>query len=259
MTALREGPDSVAFDFRLDGRVALVTGGASGLGRAVAGALASRGATVAVLDVKEDGARAAAAELGEGHIGVGVDVTDQASVDAAVDRVVDELGALHISVNSAGITALGAAEDLSLADFQRVLTVNLTGTFLVAQAVGRVMLAAGYGRIINMASQAATVAIDQHAGYCASKFGVLGLTKVLALEWGGRGVTVNTISPTVVLTELGRSAWDNERGVAHQEEIPVGRFAVPDEIAAAAVYLASDAAAMVNGADLVVDGGFTVR
>lgn len=259
MSALVAGPHSVDFAFRLDGRAALVTGGASGIGRAIAAALADRGARVAILDVKDEAAAAAAAELGEGHIGVAVDVTDAGSVDAAIARVVAELGGLDIAVNSAGIVALGPAEELSIDDFQRTLAVNLTGTFLVSQAAGRIMLESGFGRVINMASQAATVALDQHAAYCASKFGVQGLTKVLALEWGGRGVTANTISPTVVLTELGRKAWDNERGVAHQAEIPVGRFAVPDEIAAAAVYLASDAAAMVNGADLLVDGGFTMR
>ncbi|MGO2658257.1 GolD/DthD family dehydrogenase [Mycetocola reblochoni] len=259
MSALVAGPDHVDFAFRLDGRAALVTGGASGIGRAIAGALADRGARVAILDVKAEAADAAAAELGEGHVGVAVDVTDPASVETAIARVVAALGGLDIAVNSAGIVALGPAEQLGLADFQRTLAVNLTGTFLVSQAAGRVMLERGHGRVINMASQAGTVALDQHAAYCASKFGVRGLTQVLALEWGGRGVTANTISPTVVLTELGRSAWDNERGVAHQEEIPVGRFAVPDEIAAAAVYLASDAAAMVNGTDLLVDGGFTMR
>jgi D-threitol dehydrogenase (NAD+) len=121
------------------------------------------------------------------------------------------------------------------------------------------MLAAGRGVIINMASQAATVAIDEHVAYCASKFGVVGITKVLAAEWGGRGVRVNSISPTVVLTDLGIKAWDNPKGEALKKLIPVGRFAYPNEIAAAAVYLASDAAAMVTGADLVVDGGYTIK
>jgi NAD(P)-dependent dehydrogenase (short-subunit alcohol dehydrogenase family) len=137
--------------------------------------------------------------------------------------------------------------------------VNLKGTFLMCQAVGRSMLEAAGGVIVNMASQAATVALDQHVAYCASKFGVVGVSKVLAAEWGPRGVRVNTISPTVVITELGRKAWDGPRGDALKKLIPTGRFAYPDEIAAAAVYLASDAAAMVNGADLVIDGGYTIR
>ena len=108
-------------------------------------------------------------------------------------------------------------------------------------------------------SQAATVALDQHVAYCASKFGVVGVSKVLAAEWGRDGVRVNTISPTVVLTELGRKAWEGPRGDALKQQIPTGRFALPDEVAAAAVYLASDAAAMVNGADLLIDGGYTIR
>ena len=121
------------------------------------------------------------------------------------------------------------------------------------------MIKAGKGgKIINMASQAGSVAIDQHAAYCASKFGVIGLSKTLAAEWGKHGITVNTISPTVVLTDLGRKAWDNPRGEALKQRIPTGRFAFPQEIAAAAVFLASNGADMINGADLLVDGGYTI-
>ncbi len=130
---------------------------------------------------------------------------------------------------------------------------------LVSGGHTQLMLGQGSGTIISLASQAASVALPGHVAYCASKAGLLGLTKVLALEWAGRGVTVNTISPTVVLTPLGRSAWDNPEGEALKAQIPTGRFALPEEIAAAAVYLASDAARMVNGADLVVDGGYTIH
>jgi NAD(P)-dependent dehydrogenase (short-subunit alcohol dehydrogenase family) len=129
----------------------------------------------------------------------------------------------------------------------------------MSQTVGRVMLAQGNGTIINIASQAASVALDGHVAYCASKFGVLGVTKVLASEWAGRGVTVNSISPTVVLTELGKKAWDGPKGDALKQLIPTGRFALPEEIAASAVFLASDGARMINGADLLVDGGYTIR
>jgi len=162
-------------------------------------------------------------------------------------------------VNSAGVARLAPAEELSLQDWDSTLAINLSGTFLMCQAVGKRMLEAGGGAIVNMASQAATVALDQHVAYCASKFGVVGVSKVLAAEWGGRGVRVNTISPTVVLTELGHKAWDGPRGDALKKLIPTGRFAYPDEIAAAAVFLASDAAAMINGADLVIDGGYTIK
>jgi NAD(P)-dependent dehydrogenase (short-subunit alcohol dehydrogenase family) len=120
------------------------------------------------------------------------------------------------------------------------------------------MLAAGKGKIVNIASQAGTVAIPEHVAYCASKFAVRGLTRVLAQEWGGRGINANTLSPTVVLTELGKKAWAGPKGDAHKAQIPKGRFALPEEVAAAAVFLASSASDMVNGADLLVDGGFTI-
>jgi NAD(P)-dependent dehydrogenase (short-subunit alcohol dehydrogenase family) len=261
--ALRPGPDTVDLTNDFTDRTAIVTGGASGIGNAIAHALAGRGARVAVLDVRADGAAAAAAELPEVatgvHGGFGCDVTDEDSVTGTVAEVVERFGRVDVLVNCAGIAALAPAEDLDAATWAKTIDVNLTGTYRVAQAVGRHMLGAGYGRIVNIASQAAHVGIDGHAAYCASKAGVTGLTRVLALEWGGRGVTVNTVSPTVVLTDLGRAAWANENGLRHQDEIPTGRFATPDEVAAAVLFLAGASSAMVNGTDLRVDGGFTIR
>ncbi|AKS34095.1 D-threitol dehydrogenase [Mycolicibacterium goodii] len=253
---------SVDFDFRLDGRTALVTGAASGIGAAIAGAYAAKGARIAAVDLNAAGAEQIAGELGGAqgsHRGFACDVADAESVQNAVDAVAAEFGRIDILVNSAGIARLAPAEELSLQDWDNTININLRGTFLMCQAVGRRMLEAGGGAIVNMASQAATVALDQHVAYCASKFGVVGVSKVLAAEWGGRGVRVNTISPTVVLTELGHKAWDGPRGDALKKLIPTGRFAYPDEIAAAAVFLASDAAAMINGADLVIDGGYTIK
>ncbi|ROS64163.1 NAD(P)-dependent dehydrogenase (short-subunit alcohol dehydrogenase family) [Curtobacterium sp. PhB172] len=279
--ALRPGPDTVDLTNDFTGRTAVVTGGASGIGNAIARALAGRGARVAIVDVRGDGATAAAADLPAAtdapgaadlpaatdvpgaatglHAGFGCDVTDETSVARTVADVVAHFGRVDVLVNCAGIAALAPADELSAETWSRTIDVNLTGTFRVAQAVGRHMLAAGYGRVVNIASQAAHVGIDGHAAYCASKAGVIGLTRVLALEWGGRGVTVNTVSPTVVLTDLGRAAWANENGIRHQDEIPTGRFATPDEIAAAVLFLAGESSAMVNGADLRVDGGFTIR
>jgi NAD(P)-dependent dehydrogenase (short-subunit alcohol dehydrogenase family) len=173
--------------------------------------------------------------------------------------VQERFGRIDILVNSAGVAILAPAEELDLAAWTTTLAVNLTGAFLMCRRVGAVMLDQGHGRVINLASQAASVALTDHAAYCASKFGLVGLTKVLACEWASRGVTANTISPTVVLTDLGRKAWAGVKGDQHKANIPTGRFAYPGEIAAAAVFLASDAAAMINGADLVVDGGYTVR
>jgi NAD(P)-dependent dehydrogenase (short-subunit alcohol dehydrogenase family) len=176
-----------------------------------------------------------------------------------VAAVIKDFGRIDILVNSAGIARLAPAEDLSLEHWDSTIAINLKGTFLMCQTVGRHMLGAGRGVIINMASQAASVAIEEHVAYCASKFGVVGITKVLATEWAGRGVRVNSISPTVVLTDLGIKAWDNPKGDALKKLIPTGRFAYPAEIAACAVFLASGAAAMVNGADLVIDGGYTIK
>ncbi|GAA3336740.1 D-threitol dehydrogenase [Curtobacterium pusillum] len=263
--ALRQGPDTVDLTNDFSGRTAIVTGGASGIGNAIARALAVRGARVAIVDVRAEGAAAAAAalpatEAGDGvHAGFGCDVTDESSVAGTIAAVTEHFDGIDVLVNCAGIVALAPAEDLEPGAWAKTIDVNLTGTYRVAQAAGRHMLAAGYGRIVNIASQAAHVGIDGHAAYCASKAGVIGLTRVLALEWGGRGVTVNTVSPTVVLTDLGRAAWANENGIRHQDEIPTGRFATPDEIAAAVLFLAGESSAMVNGADLRVDGGFTIR
>ena len=243
---------TVDLSFSLDGRVAVITGGASGIGAAIASAYAAKGATVVILDLTVP------SEPGDVAAFV-CDVTDQASVVAAVDQVMQLHGRIDVLVNSAGVVQLAPAEELSLSAWNMTLAVNLTGAFLVSQTVGRIMLGQRHGKVINLASQAASVALLAHAAYCASKFGLVGLTKVLASEWAGRGVTANTISPTVVLTDLGRKAWEGPKGDRLKEEIPTGRFAYPEEIAAAAVFLASDAADMINGADLLVDGGYTIR
>jgi NAD(P)-dependent dehydrogenase (short-subunit alcohol dehydrogenase family) len=169
------------------------------------------------------------------------------------------MGQIDILVNSAGIVALDPAELISQDAWIRTIDVNLTGTFYMCQAVGKHMLRSGYGKIVNLASQAGSVAIEQHIAYCASKFGVIGLTKVLALEWGSEGITVNSLSPTIVLTELGKKAWSGQKGEQAKTLIPTGRFAQPDEIAASALFLVSKSADMINGADLIVDGGYTIH
>ena len=251
--------DTSSLTVRLDGSVAVVTGGASGIGLAIAERYAASGAQVMIVDRDQEAAMASAAQIGAGAAAYGCDVTSSASVRQGVAAIMDAAGRIDILVNSAGIARLGPAAELSDEDWDATLAVNLTGTYRMCREVGTGMLQRGRGKIINLASQAATVALPDHVAYCASKFGVVGLTRVLALEWGGRGVTANSISPTVVLTPLGINAWDNAKGMAHMAEIPVGRFAMPEEIAATAAFLASGAADMINGADLVVDGGFTIR
>ncbi|MHB8707181.1 MAG: GolD/DthD family dehydrogenase [Coriobacteriia bacterium] len=245
--------------FPLTDKVAVVTGGASGIGLAIAQAYHDKGAKVVLVDLHLDAAQEKAATIGAGVAAYACDVSDPESVASAVAAIVADTGRIDILVNSAGIVALAPAEDLEVKAWNMTIAVNLSGTFFMSQAVGRVMLEAGYGKIINLASQAGSVALDQHVAYCASKFAVIGVTKCLASEWAGRGVTVNCLSPTVVLTDLGRKAWDGPKGDALKKLIPTGRFALPEEIAAAAVFLASSGADMINGADLLIDGGYTIR
>lgn len=249
----------IDFDFGLAGRVAVVTGGASGIGQAIATLFVKKGAKVAIVDRDGDAAASQAAALGPSCKAFVCDVADVAAIDAMAADVTAALGDIDILVNSAGVIHLAAAETLTAEAWDQTFEVNLRGVFLVSQAVGRMMIAHGGGKIINLASQAGSVAIEQHVAYCAAKFGVIGLSKVLALEWGQYGITVNTLSPTVVLTELGRKAWAGPKGEAMKKLIPSGRFAQPEEIAAAALFMASNGADMINGADLLIDGGYTTR
>lgn len=248
----------VDFDFAIEGKVALVTGGASGIGAAIADAFDQKGASIAIVDLDEGAANQKVSKLSKARPFM-CDVSNQDDVEAMVNAVYEAFGRVDILVNSAGIVELAPAEELDFTAWQKTLDVNLTGSFLVCQAVGKRMIDAGGGKIINLASQAGSVAIDGHVAYCASKFAIIGMSKTLALEWGQHGITVNTLSPTVVLTELGKKAWEGPKGEAMKALIPSGRFAEPEEIAAAAVFLASNGADMINGADLLIDGGYTVR
>jgi NAD(P)-dependent dehydrogenase (short-subunit alcohol dehydrogenase family) len=242
----------------LAGRIALITGGASGIGLAVARHFVGEGATVILLD-RAGEVEAVAASLGDGHTGRMVDVTDIAAVQAAVADTVTRYGRLDILINNAGVALLTPALDVTPQEWDTSLDVNLRSAFFLAQAAGRQMVAQGYGRIVNLASQASVVAIERHAAYCASKAGLVGLTKVLALEWGPHGVTVNAVSPTVVETELGKKAWAGEVGEAMKRKIPVGRFGRPEEIARTVAFLSSEDAGLINGENLVIDGGYTIQ
>ncbi|MCW6510444.1 GolD/DthD family dehydrogenase [Lichenifustis flavocetrariae] len=252
--------DRFDFDtaFSLRNQTALVTGGAAGIGAAIATALAARGARVALVD-RDPAVMKAAQALGEGHVGIEIDVTADNAPQQVVDQVVAQFGQLDILINNAGIVRLAPAEEATRVDWDLTLAVNLTAPFLFAQAAGRHMIGRRTGRIVNLASQAATVALQSHVAYCTSKAAIVGMTKVMALEWGPHGITTNSISPTVVETELGKKAWAGEVGEAMKKLIPSRRFAQPEEIALAVLYLASPAAAMVNGADLAIDGGYTIQ
>ncbi len=244
-----------------DGRTALVTGGAGGIGLAIARQLAEGGARVVLLDLERQALDVAAASLGEPrhHLALAVDVTRPEGVEQAVATVLEATGRIDILVNSAGVALLEPAGEVSEAAWERTLAVNLTAPLLLAQAVAPAMRRQRHGRIINLASQASVVAIRRHAAYCASKAGLVGLTRVLALEWASDGITVNAISPTVVDTPLGRKAWAGQVGEAMRALIPTGRFAQPEEVARLAVFLAGTHAGMLTGENIVIDGGYSIQ
>ena len=242
------------FDFA--DQVVLITGAASGIGKTLAERFAASGARLVLVDRSDALHELAAALPGEVMAAVH-DVADEAAVIASVAEAYQHFGGIDVLVNNAGIGPLDAAETMTSELWDQTQAVNLRGVFLFCREVGKAMLERGAGRIVNLASQAASVGLDGHLAYCTSKAGVLGLTRTLALEWGPRGVTVNAVSPTVVETELGRYGWGGEKGERMKALIPTRRFAQPEEIAAAIMYLASREAAMVNGADLRIDGGYT--
>jgi NAD(P)-dependent dehydrogenase (short-subunit alcohol dehydrogenase family) len=247
----------MSLSFRLDGKVALVTGASRGLGAGIAAALKEAGATVVGTSRKQGSAEQVAERLDS--VPVAMDVSDVASVRAGVDRVASELGRLDVLVNNAGLNIPQGVFDVDEASWDAVLDTNLKGTFFAAQAAARHMAGRGEGgRIINVASQAGVVGIEERSAYGASKGGTVLLTKVLAIELAEHGVTVNAVAPTFIATELTRAtledpAW-RERILSR---IPLGRVGEVEDVAAATVYLASPAAAMVTGHTLLVDGGWT--
>jgi len=244
-------------DHTFEGKTAVITGAASGIGRTVAEHFAARGARIVGVDLNETVGSVLTELPGEGHHGIVADLTDPDSASRVIDEAVRATGTPHILVNSAGVALLDPALDVPAKRWQLTMDINLSGTFYMAQAAGKVMVEAGYGRIINLASQAAVIGLDQHAAYCASKAAVVGLTHVLSLEWARHGVTVNAVSPTVVETPLGKAAWAGEKGERAKAEIPVGRFARPEEVASLIAFLAGEGAAMISGSNYLLDGGRT--
>lgn len=239
------------------GQVAVVTGAASGIGNSVAQYFADRGARIVGVDLSGSVAAAMAALPGSGHLGLVKDLTTDKAAQEVIDEAVAVMDTVDILVNSAGIVLLDKALEISSQMWDATISVNLSASFKMAQAAGRVMTHRGKGRIINLASQASVVGLDQHVAYCASKAGIIGMTKVLSMEWAPLGVTVNAVSPTVVETPLGKKAWAGEKGEAMKKLIPTGRFAQPEEVAALIAYLAGDKAGMITGENILIDGGYS--
>ena len=241
--------------FRIDGRVAIVTGGAKGLGLAIARGLAEAGAIVVITSRSLDTAQAAASELSATAIGLAADVTDPASVDALVHDAIARCGRLDILVNNAGTTHRAPLAALSVAQWDEVVDTNLRGTWLCCRAAAPHLRAAKRGRIVNISSMFAHVGMPSRSPYVASKGGVVALTRALALELAGDGVTVNAICPGPFMTAM----HDPGARAGMLAAIPLGRWGDPDELGPAVLYLASDAGAFVTGTTLTIDGGYTAR
>ena len=244
-----------------DKPVAVITGAAQGIGRRTAELLASRGYRIAIVDLREpaDTAQAIASAGGEvlAHI---ANVADEAQVTDFAAQIIACYGRADVLVNNAGISLIIPAELTSAADFRRVLEVNLVAPFLLSKAFGTTMLAAGAGSIVNVASIAGLLAVSDRAAYNASKHGLVGLTRTLAAEWGGRGVRVNAVCPGWVKTEMDHAdqAGGSYSDADITQRVPMGRFASPDDIAHAIAFLAnSGESGFINGHTLTVDGGWT--
>ena len=255
---------SVLDSFRLDGKVALVTGGARGLGRTMATALAEAGADVAItartLASCADAASAIASATGRRCQGFAAEVTAIADVERLANDVEAAFGQVDILVNNAGTNIRGQVDQLSEADWDAVIDTNLKGPFLCARAIGPRMVKRGWGRVINLGSTLSVIALPGRAPYCSSKAGVLNLSRVLALEWAGTGVTVNTICPGPFGTEMNRPLLDDPvKYKALMDLIPMGRWGEVEEIAGAVVFLASPGSSFITGSAVFVDGGWTAR
>jgi 3-oxoacyl-[acyl-carrier protein] reductase len=249
---------------RFDGRVAVVTGGARGIGLGIATRFADEGASVAVLDLDEGQAADAAAELAAGdgrrHVGIGCDVSDAVSVQAGVDRVVAELGGLHILVNNAGVTRDNLLFKMSDDDWDAVIAVHLRGAFLMTRAAQKHFVEQKYGKVVCLSSVSALGNRGQ-ANYAAAKMGLQGFVRTLGIELGPFGVTANAIAPGFIATDMtdataarvGMSVEDFQQAAADRN--PVRRVGFPDDIAAAAAFLCSDEASYITGQTLYVDGG----
>lgn len=250
--------------FRLDGRVALITGGSKGLGKAMAEALAGAGADVAITSRRLEDATAAAEEIssstGRRVIPIQADVTSSADVQQMVEQVVSELGRIDILVNNAGINIRGPIVELSEDDWRQVIDTNLTGPWLCARAVGPYMIAQRWGRVINVSSMLGFVGLPERTPYASSKGGLIQMTRTLALEWAPYGITVNALCPGPIMTAINEIFKTNpELYESFRARIPLGRWGEPEDLQGAVIFMASEASRFMTGSLVVIDGGWTAQ
>jgi 2-deoxy-D-gluconate 3-dehydrogenase len=246
-------------NFRLDGKKALVTGAARGLGRAIADGLAECGATVYGTSRDAESARQISERYGTPALPI--DITETKEIHRFTDSLMEESGGIDLLVNNAGVNVPKPALELTADDWDAVFDTNLKGTFFLTTAVAQHWVDKGIpGVIVNVASQAGIVGIEERAAYGTSKAGLIHLTKILALEWAPAGIRVNAVAPTFVRTELTASTLSRPDWAAELlSRIPIGRFGEPEDIAGAVAFLLSDAASLITGHTLAVDGGYTIR
>jgi len=251
--------------FKLGGRVALITGGSKGLGFSMAKAMAGAGAKVVVvsrhLDEAQEAVDSIVSETGSEGLAMEKDVTVKSQVEEMTRAALERFGKIDILVNNAGLGPENPAEDVSEADFDLTLAVNLKGTFFVSQAVGRTMIKRGYGRIINLGSQAGHVALPGESIYCMTKAGINHLTKCLAVEWGKHNITVNGVAPTFIETPGTEACLSDPafRADVTERIAALHRIGQPSDVTGAVVFLASSAASLITGHTIVIDGGWTAR
>ncbi len=240
----------------------LITGAATGIGYAIAEMFAQSKANIILVDKSTDigeKANTLAKKYKVKTAGIECDITDTHSLSQMKETALHAFSQVDILVNNAGIAVLEKAETLAKEHWDATLAVNLSAAFFVTQSFVPEMIQRKKGKIVNIASQAGVIALDKHVAYCVSKAGIISMTKVMALEWGKYNININAVSPTVVLTELGKKAWAGKIGEDMKKKIPTKRFAFPEEIAATVMFLSSAASDMVHGENILIDGGYSIQ